>query len=105
MEKRRYSRTSVNVDIKFCCHNKTYRGRISDISEKGMFISTNEMYFPFESELTLYVSYMRKTVTLSAYFRRIVISPDFYTGLGVVIQKPPPEYMGFLDDLGAVCKY
>ncbi len=105
MEKRKYSRTSVNLDMKFYCHNKVYRGRISDISEKGMLISTDELYFPFESELTLYIPYMRKTVTLSACFRRIEISPDFYTVLGVVIQKPPPEYLDFLNHIGAVCKY
>ena len=104
MEKRAFERIPSNVDVRFYCYNREYRGTVSDISEKGMFISTKEMYLPFESRIKVCIPFKKEVFEVTVDFCRIIISPIFYTGIGVELRNPPGEYMEFLDSLRSVCR-
>ena len=104
MEKRAFERTPSNVDVIFYCYNRTYQGTVTDISEKGMFISTKEMYLPFESKIKVCIPFKKEVFEVNVDFCRIIISPLFYTGIGVEIRNPPGEYMEFLDSMRSVCR-
>lgn len=104
MEKRAAERIPSNIDVRFCCYSREYRGTVTDISEKGMFISTKEMYLPFESKIKVSIPFKKEVFEVTVGFCRIIISPLFYTGIGVELCKPPAEYMELLDSLRSVCR-
>lgn len=104
MEKRTAERILSNIDVRFCCYNREYRGTVTDISEKGMFISTKEMYLPFESKIKVCIPFKKEVFEITADFCRIIISPLFYTGIGVALCNPPGEYIELLDNLRSVCR-
>ncbi len=104
MEKRTAERIPSNIDVRFCCYDREYRGTVTDISEMGMFISTKEMYLPFESKIKVFIPFKKEVFEVTVDFCRIIISPMFYTGIGVELLKPPGEYIELLDSLRSVCR-
>jgi hypothetical protein len=103
MEKRAFERIPSNVDVKFYCSDRCYRGTVTDISENGMFISTKEMYLPFESRMNVCIPFRKEVFEVTVDFCRIIISPLFYTCIGLEIHNPPGEYMEFLESQRSVC--
>lgn len=70
-----------------------------NLSEHGMFITTNRMNFPFESELEILVNTGREILKVPVKVMRIKKSRDYYDSLGVKIPAPSQNYMGFVKSL------
>ncbi len=101
MEKRAYSRIPVELDVRFYCCNGTYHsGTVTNLSEKGMFIRTKEMCFPFDSQLEIFIPLKKdEKLRVSVNLSRIIISPDSDDSIGVELPDPPREYLEFVKGL------
>ncbi len=105
MEKRTVERIPVNVEIKFHCCDKVYYGTITNLSEKGMFISTMETCFPFDFQFEILISLKEKILHVPVNITRIILSPDSYDGLGIEIPNPSQDFLIFVDNHRLVCKF
>jgi PilZ domain len=99
MEKRAYKRIPVNMEVTFYCGSHVHNGTVMNISEKGMFISTKEMYFPVESQLEVAIPFNGETLSIPVSLRRMEMSPDSGDGIGVEFIGPSEKYYEFVDCL------
>lgn len=99
MENRAYSRISVSLDAQICCGSRSHKGTVMNISEKGMFISTEELYFPFDSQLEVVLPFREKELRVPVSLRRMEMYPDSHDGIGVEFTGISEEYLQFVDNL------
>ncbi len=99
VEKRAFQRISTNITIEFLCNNINCSGSITNLSEKGMFIKTEEMCFPSDSQFEIFFPLKEKIVNVTTILKRLIMSPDSYDGIGVELSKPPWEYLEFVSNL------
>ena len=114
MEKRAYKREPVNMKIRFCLHNplfwkNLYSAKIKNLSEKGMFISTETRCFPLDALIELSISFNKRSLYLPAKINNIVwrnvVSDSYCDGIGIEISNPPQEYLELVDSLKTVNKF
>jgi hypothetical protein len=89
MQRRASDRIPSNFTVRFSCCN----------SEDGMFITTNRMSFPFDSELEILVDAGSEILRVPVRVMRIIKSRDYYDCLGVKIPAPSQNYIGFVKSL------
>ncbi|MBI5665282.1 MAG: PilZ domain-containing protein [Nitrospirae bacterium] len=99
MEKRAFARIPFNAEARVYCGNKVCDGTVMNISEKGMFISTQDMLFPFESQLDVAIPFNGKVFSVPVSLRRMEMSPDSNDGIGVEFMGPSEEYYQFVNSL------
>jgi hypothetical protein len=97
MEKRAFQRVSVSLPSRLFYGNMVYTGVVTDISEKGMFIST-KMSFPVDSVLIAEVLLDYHYGEIPIQIRRTA-KPDGdfkgfeQRGMGVRLLNPSQEYI------------
>jgi hypothetical protein len=99
MQRRASERVSTNLTARFSCCNCDYEGTVMNLSESGMFILTNRMNFPFDSELEILLNTGREILKIPVKVMRINKSRDYYDCLGVKIQAPSQTYRDFVSGL------
>ncbi len=99
MEKRTLERIPVDVEVEFYCNDRVYYGTVKNLSEKGMFISTKRIYFPFDMKFEMYIPQKEKSFRLPVNLARMTTSPDSSDALGVEVQEPCQEYLEFVNSL------
>lgn len=99
MEKRVSGRIPVYIKMQFYCGSVVHNGTIMNISEKGMFISTEEMSFPLESQCEVVIPFKGKTLNIPVSLRRMEMSPDSHDGIGVEFIGPSEKYYEFVNSL------
>ena len=97
MQKRSFERMPAKINVKFFCCESQYNGTIMNLSEGGMYISTDEMNFPFDSELDIIISMTSDILKIPVKVMRITKSSDSYDGLGVTVLKPSGHYIDFVN--------
>ncbi len=102
MEKRTYNRIPVYMEVEFSCGNSVHNGTVMNISEKGMFISTQEMSFPLESQCEVRLPFKEETLSVPVSLRRMEMSPDSHDGIGVEFIGPLEKYYEFVTILRSV---
>jgi hypothetical protein len=99
MKKRAYERIPANIKVKFHCNETDYFGRVTNLSEKGMFITTNDVCFPFDSMFEIVFPLKQKAIHIPVKVSRMTKTGDCYNGLGVEILEPARKYLKFIEDL------
>lgn len=99
IERRACHRIPANVDIRFFCCSRIYRGTVSNVSEKGMLIRTREVCFPFDSQFEMFISLKGKELRIPVNLSRILMSPDSHDSIGVELLNPSPDYLEFVESL------
>ncbi len=98
-EKRSNERIATALEVRFYSCSRIHSGRAMNISAKGMFISIEELCFPFDShfEVVLYAgeSMLRCPVNLI----RVEMSPQNGDGIGVELTRPLQQYLDFVSSL------
>ena len=99
-DRRSHERIPVQVAARFFCGNKVYAGKVTDISEKGMFVAT-DMRLPKNSRIDIMILVNKKVVTIPVAVRRTVnqdILQDMssYSGIGVELVQVPQKYADFV---------
>ena len=103
MEKRACERIPVHVEVKFFCSSYKYTGTVKNLSEKGMFITTKTIYFPFDPQFELHIPWKEDNIHVPVDLSRMISSPDSSDGIGVVLKDPPPEYLEFVNSFRIAC--
>jgi hypothetical protein len=98
MENRAFERIPVDFEIRLPFGNMFYSGKVLNLSERGMFISTKRSY-PLDSVLTIQIE--KETVYLLAKVRSFKITDGNLEGVGVEILNPPQNYLEFVSSLKA----
>ncbi len=98
MRKRAFERIPVNLEAKFSCHHEDYTGKITNVSENGMFIQT-EMNFPFEPQFEIHILHKGNILKVPVKIARVVKTKNFYDGIGVEIIEQTEGYLEFVNDL------
>ena len=99
MQRRAAERMPSYIKVKFFCCGVDYDGFITNISENGMFISSGEVSFPFDSEFKIAFPLEGDVLNIPVKVSRLLRTGDIYDGMGVEIIKPPKQYLVFLDNL------
>ncbi len=103
MEKRAFERIPANIKVRFHCNSTEFSGTIMNLSEKGMYINTEESWFPFDVQFEIPVTMEEEILNVPVNLNRIILSPDS-NGIGVELISPPPKYLGFVSRLKAALK-
>jgi len=98
-EKRSSKRTRSDLNACFSCGNIDYSGKVTNISETGMFITSRDMCYPDDEQFDLQLDINNKYLTLPVRRCRLTISPNQNDGMGVEILNPPQNYLVSLEKL------
>jgi hypothetical protein len=98
MQRRAFERVPANIKVKFFCCESHYDGTIMNLSDEGMYISTDEMRFPFDSEIDIIIPLNLDILKVPVKVMRMTKSSEFYDGLGVRVLKPSVPYINFVNN-------
>jgi hypothetical protein len=99
LEKRAFDRINTTLEISYRCCSKVHKGTVTNLSEKGMFITMEEMCFPFDFHIDVFVPSGNGELHVPVNLSRISMSPDLHDGIGVELPDPPRHYLDFVNDL------
>ena len=99
MQRRAAERIPANITVRFYCNDVDCSGTVTNISERGMFIYTSDMLFPFSSEFTIALPTDTGLCSLDAKVCRITKTADSYDGIAVELRDPPRNYLEFVNKL------
>lgn len=97
-----FNRIPVLINVTFNNKDSVYLGTAINLSEKGMFIRTNKIPSPSDSDVDVIIPLSENNIKVSGRLIRTENIRDYYKGVGVEILNPPQNYLDFLDDLIAV---
>jgi hypothetical protein len=98
MDKRTFKRIPANIKVKFFSGTTVHNGTITNLSEKGMFIST-EVSFPLKPQLEVLIPLKKELLKVPVEIRSFGMSDDMYSGIGVQLLKQSRNYLTFIDSL------
>ncbi len=99
MDNRAFKRIPTNIEVKFHCKHMDYLGTITNISENGMYIRTDEMCSPFDSQFDIFILLENDTMQVPVNLCRIILSPNNDDGIGVNMLTPSAEYKEFVNSI------
>ncbi len=94
MEKRVFKR--IPASIEFNCNNIDRYGTITNLSANGMFIKSQKISFPLDSQLNVFIALKDDVLNLRVKIKRITKLNGYYDGLGVKILNLPKKYLELL---------
>jgi hypothetical protein len=103
LEKRTHERIPTKLQARFFLGNTVYAGNITNLSEKGMFIST-DVSLPLNYRLEVLVRLKGNVLKIPARIRRSVQSDnhlllDSGHGMGVELTNFPRAYLQYVNTL------
>lgn len=102
MGARGFDRINVLIDVKINCHNRSYDGTVTNLSENGMLIRTHQITSLRNSHVEVSIPLREEMLHLSGRLVRQEDISGYYNGIGVEIINPPQKYLDFIDSLIAV---
>ena len=100
MEKRAFERIPANIKVRFNCTNTEFSGTIMNLSEKGMYINTDESCFPYDVQFDIPIALEEEILNVPVNLYRIILSHDS-NGIGVELINPSEKYLEFVSSLKA----
>ncbi len=105
MEKRAYRRVPADLQARVLYGNLIYSGKVTDISENGMFINT-KVTFPVNAVFLLMVLVNDCVMKIPIKVKRLVKSGEDYSGedrcgMGVELVKTPQHYLDYVSSCKA----
>jgi len=102
-DRRSHPRIPARVQARFFCGRRIYKGDITDISEKGMFVST-DIRLPVNSRIEIMILVNGKVVKIPVTVRRTVTPDDSggysaNSGMGVELARFVQEYSDYLQGI------
>jgi len=96
---RTVDRIPVLIDVKINYDKSVYMGTLMNISESGMFIRTNKMPSPLQSQIEISILLNEEVICVSGKLVREENIRGYYNGIGVEVLNPPQNYIDFIDNL------
>ncbi len=101
MERRSHERVLAKVKARMFYGNIFYSGMVTDLSEKGVFVST-KMNFPPNSVFILVVLVKNQSIKILGRVKRALRADgdesNMKRGMGIELLSPPHEYTSFVRD-------
>lgn len=98
MARRTSWRIPIRMNVRCCIGNNVSSGTVTNLSENGMFIDTEETCFSEDSQFEVTISLKKEDMRLSVkIIRSVKINSHF--GMGVEILNPPQKYTDFVENL------
>lgn len=99
-ERRTYERFPSNLQVRLCYGNMIYAGMVTNISRKGMFVTT-KVNFPVNTEFMMVLLLDDRTVKIPIRVKRSVKKQNGYysgadSGIGVEIKEAPQRYLDYV---------
>lgn len=91
---------AITVTINRC--NRLEKGRLLNLSENGMFIRTDEMLSPSDSDIDVIIPLDEEKIQVPGRIVRAENISGLHQGIGVKIFNPPQRYLDFIDRLSVV---
>ncbi len=101
MEKRSFERIDADLDVRFSYGYIFYTGKISNLSEKGLFIRTRNC-LPDNSIVLVMFQVEDELVKLLARVKRSAKSGNNHDGMGIEILNPQKKYLNYIDSLKSI---
>ncbi len=102
-ERRVYDRVPTRMEARFFCGNRYYAGKITDVSEQGMFINTDirlPINTSFEIMMLINDQLTKVPVTVRRTVESTYRSDNFSSGgMGVELMKSPTQYLRYVSRL------
>ena len=76
-----------------------YCGTITNLSESGMFITTHEMCFPFDSKFEVVLDFNGETLNIPVKVSRLTKTDSSYDGIAVELLNPSAGYIDLVQNL------
>jgi hypothetical protein len=86
------------MDVKCFWGDKEHSGTVTNLSENGMFINTEGICFPEDSQFEVRISLKEEDFDLPVKLSRSV-KIDGHCGMGVEILYPSGKYNDFVENL------
>jgi hypothetical protein len=102
MQRRAFERVPADIKIRFYSCNTDYSGTIKNLSENGMFISTDKMLFPFDSTIEIMIPFNEKLLKVPVKVVRMTRSDDVFDSIGVTLLDDHRDYLEFVNNLKSV---
>jgi hypothetical protein len=99
MDKRAFKRIPAIIEC-HCCNIECF-GTITDLSENGMFVRSQKISLPLDSQFEIRIPLKEEVLNVSVKVNRITKSSGYYDGICVELLNPPQEYLEFVDSLEA----
>ena len=98
MERRAFERIPSDVEARFFYGNMFYAGKITDLSEKGMFVNTKKC-FPPDTLFLVMVCENNRVLKMSVKVKRFIRTNGCNDGMGLEIISPSADYIHYVDGL------
>ena len=108
MKKRKFERVAVNLPVNFFYDNALYTGKVTNLSNSGMYIES-DMCLPFQSRFNVFFSSGSKLNLLfpmqyedaevQVKVKRLTKTDGYYNGMGVELLNYSDEIKDFLRKL------
>jgi hypothetical protein len=94
MEQRAFERIVATVECH--CLNIDYFGTVVNLSENGMFIRSQKMSFPLESQFDILIPLKEGVLNVRVKVNRVTKSNGHHDGMGVEVLNLPRKYLELL---------
>ncbi len=99
MAGRRSQRIHIRIKVRFYCSDRLYSGIVTNISDKGMFICTDEECFPENSQFDVSIPLDKEFISVPAQINRMINISEGGYGIGVELMDPPVKYLEYVESL------
>jgi len=101
MARRATWRIPIRLNVKLNSEGKTCSGIVTNLSEKGMFISTSEIDFRKDSKFDISIPVEDRMLRVPGKIIRVAEAEIHggCEGIGVELQDPPKKYLDFVENL------
>jgi hypothetical protein len=99
MARRTNMRIPILIGVEFYCGNKACSGTVTNLSENGMFITSDRKCFPEGPEVNVAMPVKNEILTLPGMLIRSVKMGGDRMGMGVELLDPPPKYLDYVESL------
>jgi Tfp pilus assembly protein PilZ len=96
---RNFERIPVFISVTIQGFSDMCVGTMTNLSESGMFIRTNKMLSPSDTDVEVMIPLDEGKLQVPARIIRTENIRDYCHGIGVLILNPPKKYLDFLDHL------
>ena len=98
MKRRVVERVPASINVRLLNGETESLGTVKNLSEKGMFIST-ELSFPIKQQLEILLFLKKMVLHLPVNIRSLNKSGEIYNGIGLELINPPQDYIEFVSSL------
>ena len=99
MHRRAFERITVKIPVKFYFGDNNYSGTVKNLSKNGMFIDSNNLCSPFDSEFNVIFPVHDEVLNIPVRICRITKTEGCYDGIGVALLNPSQKYLEFVGGL------